>query len=56
MSEFGRVCESRKLKVNVKKCKVLIFSLRGKQEPMRVRPGSEELEEVNVLKYLGTLL
>ena len=35
--EFGRMCEKRKLKVNVKKSKVMRFYLNRKRVPLRVR-------------------
>ena len=41
--EYGRVCERMKLKVNVRKSKVLRFSLRLGRETLRVRLGSGEL-------------
>ena len=47
--EFGRMCASKKLKVNVGKGKVLRFSF-------RVRLRSEELKEISKLKYLGSIM
>ena len=43
MSEFGRVCERRTLRVNVVKSKVMRCSRYGKRE---------RLEEVDCFKYL----
>ena len=53
MSEFGRVCERRKLKVNVGKSKVMRCSRYGNRDRMHVILNSELLEEVDCFKYLG---
>ena len=39
------------LKVNARKCKILKFSLSWGWEHLRVRLGSEELEEVTEFKF-----
>ena len=52
VEEFWRMCEEKKLKVNVGKNKVLRFSSSGEQESLRARPQSEELQEVSGIKYL----
>ena len=54
MSEFGRVCERRKLKVNVGKSKVMRCSWYGNGDRMHVILNSEPLEEVDCFKYLGS--
>ena len=50
LSEFGRVCERRKLRVNVGKCKVMCCS----RSQMHVMLNGEPLEEVDCFKYLGS--
>ena len=52
VSEFGRVCERRKLRVNVSKGKVMRCSKYGNGERMHVIPNSKLLEEVDCFKYL----
>ena len=52
--EFGRVCERRKLKVNVSKSKVMRCSRYGNGDQMHVILNVEPLEEVDCFKYLGS--
>ena len=52
VSEFGRVCESRKLRVNVGKSKIMRCSRYGNGGRMRVLLNGEPLEEVDYFKYL----
>ena len=52
VSEFGRVCEIRKLKVNVGKSKVMRCSRYGNGDRMHVIVNGEQLEEVDCFKYL----
>ena len=52
--EFGRVCERRKLKVNVSKSKVMRCSRYGNGDRMHVMLNGEPLEEVDCFKYLGS--
>ena len=52
MSEFGRVCERRKLRVNVDKSKVMRCS--RNVDRMHVTLNGEPLEEVFFFKYLGS--
>ena len=52
VSEFGRVCESRKLRVNVGKSKVMRCSRYGNGGRMHVVLNGEPLEEVDCFKYL----
>ena len=51
--KFGRVCETRKLRVNVGKSKVVRCSRYGNGARMHVMLNGEPLEEVAYLKYLG---
>ena len=53
VSEFGRVCERRKLRVNVGKSKVIRWSRYSNRDPMHVILNNELLEEVDCFKYLG---
>ena len=53
VSEFGRVCERRKLRVNVGKSKVIRCSRYGNGDRMHVILDGEPLEEVDCFKYLG---
>ena len=53
VSEFGRVCERRKLTLNVGKSKVMRCSMYGNGDRMHVIPNGEQLEEVDCFKYLG---
>ena len=52
--EFGRVCERRKLRVNVGKSKVMRCSTYGNGCRMHVILPCEPLEEVDCLQYLGS--
>ena len=57
VSEFGRVCERRKLRVNVRKSKVMRCSRYGNGDRMHVMHvilNVEPLEEVDCFKYLGS--
>ena len=49
-----RVCERRKLRVNVGKSKVMRCSGYGNGVRMHVILNGEPLEEVNCFKYLGS--
>ena len=53
MSAFGRVCERRKLRVNVGKSKVMRYSMYRNGGRMHVIPNGEPLEEVDCFKYRG---
>ena len=53
VSEFGRVCERRKLRVNVDKSKVMRCSRYGNGSPMHAILNSEPIEE-DCFKYLGS--
>ena len=52
MSEFGRVCERRKLRANVGNSKVMRCSWYGNGDRMHVILNGEPLEEVDYFKYL----
>ena len=54
LSEFGRVCERRKLRVNVGKSKVMRCSRYGNEDRMHVIINGESSEEVDYFKYLGS--
>ena len=54
MSEFGRACERRKLRVNVGKSTVMRCSMYGNGGRMHVILNVKPLEEVDCLKYLGS--
>ena len=54
VSEFGRVCERRKLRVNVFKSKVMRCSRYGTGGRMHVILNGEELEEADCFKHLGS--
>ena len=53
VSEFGRVCERRKL-VNVGKSKVMRCNRYGNGDPMYVILNGELLEKVYYFRYLGS--
>ena len=54
VSEFGRECERRKLRVNVGKSKVMRCSRYGNGDRMHVILNGEPLEEVDCFNYLGS--
>ena len=54
VSEFGRTCERRKLRVNVGKSKVMRYSRYGNGDRTHVILNGEPLEEVDCFKYLGS--
>ena len=54
VSEFGTVCEKRKLRVNVGKSKVMRCSRYGNGGRMHVILNGEPLEEMDCFKYLGS--
>ena len=54
VSEFGRVCERRKLRVNVGKSKVMRCSRYDNVDRMHVILNGEPLQEVDCFKYLGS--
>ena len=54
MSEFGRVCKRRKLRVNVGNSKVMRCSRYGNGYRMHVILNGEPLEKVDCFKYLGS--
>ena len=54
VSEFSRVCERRKFRVNVGKSKVVRCSRYGNGGQMHAILNGELLEEVDCFKYLGS--
>ena len=54
VSEFGIVCERRKLRVNVGNSKIMNCSRHGNGDRMHVILNGEPLEEVDCFKYLGS--
>ena len=54
VSEFGRVCERRKLSVNVEKSKIMMCSREGTHGELNVCLNGIRLEEVECFKYLGS--
>ena len=54
MSEFGRVCERRNLRVNVGKSKDMKCSRYGNGDRIHLILNGEPLEEVDCFKYLGS--
>ena len=56
MSEFGRICEIRKLRMNVGKSKLMRCSRYGNGGRMHVILNDEPLEEVDCFKCLGSQL
>ena len=53
VSEFGRVCDRRKLRVNVGKSKVMMCSRYGNGGQMHVILNGKPLDEVDCFKNLG---
>ena len=56
VTEFGRVCERRKLRINVGKSKVMKCSRDMDGARMNVDLNGEVLEQVNEFKYLGSVV
>ena len=54
MSEFGKVCKRRKLRVNVGKSKVMRCSRYGNGGRMHSTLNDEPFEELDCFKYLGS--
>ena len=54
VNEFGRVCERRKLRVNVGKNKVMRCFRYGNGDRMHVILNGEQFEEVDCFEYLGS--
>ena len=54
VTEFGRVCDRRKLKVNVDKSKVMRCTRSEDVGELQVNLGGERLEEVGSFRYLGS--
>ena len=56
VTEFGRVCERRKLRVNVGKSKVMRCTGNEDGARLNVMLNGEALEEVDQLKCLGSVI
>ena len=56
VSEFGKVCDRRKLRVNAGKSKVMRCSRNGNGGILNVTLNGEKLEEVDRFKYLGSVV
>ena len=56
VTEFGKVCERRKLRVNVNKSKVMRCTRHEGGVRMNVTLNGEMLEEVDEFKYLGSVV
>ena len=56
VTEFGRVCERRKLQVNVGKSKVMRCTKSEDGARLNVMLNGEALEEVDQFKYLGSVI
>ena len=54
MSEFGRLCERRTLRVNVGKSKVMRRSRYGNWDRKHLILNGEPLEKMDCFKYLGS--
>ena len=52
--EFGRVCERRKLRVNVDKSKVMCVGVNVEPSLYNIMLNGERMEMVNSLKYMGS--
>ena len=53
VSAFARVCERRKLKINVGKSKVMKMSDTGEKGNLIIKVKEEVMEEVDTFRYLG---
>ena len=56
VTEFGRACERRKLRVNVGKSKVMRCTRNEDGARLNVMLNGEALEEVDQFKYLGSVI
>ena len=56
MTESGRICERRKLRVNVGKSKVMRCTRNEDGARLNVMLNGEALEEVDQFKYLGSVI
>ena len=56
VTEFGKVCERRKLRVNVGKSKVMRCTSNEDGARLNVMLNEEALEEVDQFKYLGSVI
>ena len=56
LNELDKVCERRKLKVNVSKSKVMVCGKSQRGEQLNLSLKGEILEEVDPFKYLGAIV
>ena len=56
VSAFVRMCERRKLKINVGKSKVMKMSDTGEKGNLSIKVKEEVMEEVDTFRYLGWIL
>ena len=56
VTEFGKVCERRKLGVNMGKSKVMRCSRNEDGARLNIKLNEEALEEVDQFKYLGSVI
>ena len=56
VTEFGRVCERNKLRVNVGKSKVMRCTTNEDGPRLNVMFNEEALEEIDQFKYLGSFI
>ena len=54
VSEFGRVCKRRKLRINVNKSKVMCIERNEEPSPLNITLNGERMEVVSSFKYLGS--
>merc|ERR1719470_770961 len=54
VSEFGRVCKRRKLRINVNKSKVMCIERSEVPSLLNIMLNGERMEVVNSIKYLGS--
>ena len=51
MDEFGKVCQTRKLRVNVGKSKVMKVSMEGTQGTVNVRLVENRMKDVDCFRF-----
>ena len=54
VTEFGKICDRRKLQVNVGKSKVMRCTTEENRGGLHINLGGEGLEEVESFRYLGS--
>ena len=56
VNEFERLCDSKELKINVGKSKVLVVKKHQRRSWEKVRASGEEMQEVYKFNYLGVMI